>query len=130
MSNDGWGKLTRFLTTDPEIVGLKKRYRELTGYCLPGWNWNEYRDMKDYISYLRGMVDEAELHAERMQNGCFLLADPKIVNLTKRYYEITGRYPPGWDWRSGQIDYYVECLRKWVAEAEAAAQTDKEKIDF
>lgn len=72
VSNDGWKKLTRYLTTDPEIVSLKKRYHEITGRYLPGWNWNSYRS----------------------------------------------------------LDHYVECLRQWVAEAEATAQTDKQKKDF
>ena len=64
---DYWAKMTHFLTRDPEIVDLKTRYHAVTGRYLPGWNWEEYRDMKDYISYLHGMVDEAELNAERQK---------------------------------------------------------------
>ena len=67
MYNDSLEKLTTFLCTDPEIVGLKKRYREITGRCLPGWNWHDYRDMDHYIARLHELVDEAELNAERQK---------------------------------------------------------------
>ena len=64
MSKKAWVELTRFLTTDPEIVGLKKRYYELTGKHLSGWNWDQFCNLNDYVSYLRRKVAEAEAAAK------------------------------------------------------------------
>lgn len=69
MADESWAKLSNFLLTDPEIVGLKKRYHELTGAYLPGWNWDEYCDMDEYISKLRKMVEDAEKHDQRSHQG-------------------------------------------------------------
>ena len=62
-NSDAWAKLTRFLTTNPEIVSLQNRYHELTGYYLPGWNWNDYHDLNHYVACLREIVAEAEAEA-------------------------------------------------------------------
>lgn len=62
-----WTKLTRFLTSDPEIVALKKRYHELTGRHLPGWNWNNYHNLNHYVACLREKVAKAEAAAEKKE---------------------------------------------------------------
>ena len=58
--------LSELLLKDPEIVNLKARYKKLTGKHLPGWNWEEYRDLDDYISTLRQMTKEAEQSANKV----------------------------------------------------------------
>lgn len=69
MERESWNELTQFLLTAPEIVGLKTRYYELTGKHLPGWNWDEYCDMDDYISRLREMVEDAEKCDQRINQS-------------------------------------------------------------
>ena len=64
MSEKPLTKLLRFLATDPEIVGLKKRYHELTGKHLSGWNWDQFCNLNDYVAYLRRKVAEAEAAAK------------------------------------------------------------------
>ena len=65
MSEKPLAKLLRFLATDPEIVGLKKRYHDLTGKHLSGWNWDQFADLNVYVAYLRRKVAEAEAAAEK-----------------------------------------------------------------
>ena len=63
-SSNAWSKLAQFLLTDPEINDLQNRYHNLTGKYLPGWHWECFGDLNNYISSLREMVSEAEAAAK------------------------------------------------------------------
>ncbi len=64
-SSNAWSKLAQFLLTDPEINDLQNRYHNLTGKYLSGWNWDEFCDLNDYITYLRRKVADAEAVAKK-----------------------------------------------------------------
>ena len=63
--NNPWSKLAYFLLTDPELNDLQNRYHKLTGKYLPGWHWECFGDLNNYISCLREMVAEAESAAAK-----------------------------------------------------------------
>ena len=135
--------LTEFLTTDPELLAIKKRYRELTGQSLVGYNWDEFRGVDHYLSCLRRMVSEVE--AEMIEAKGIgrppkvfdmseqlwtilrndLESDPQLSQLRQRYYELTGENLPEfiWDDYIGWNKYrnpwlYLATMHQLVAETE------------
>lgn len=144
--------LTEFLTTDPELLAMKKRYRELTGQSLVGYNWDEFRGLDHYLSCLRRMVAEVEVEMrEAKESGrcpkAFdmseqlweilqhdLETNPELLKLKQRYYKLTGQALPefiwenyiGWDqYRSPWL--YLATMHRLVDEAEAKIKEETTK---